>query len=195
MGAFLMNIAHHTATRRRALQRMAALPLAATLPWVAACAGPQVQQYAQETPVLDLRSYFNGIVDAWGVFTDRNGQVVKRFTVEMKCSWQGEQGVLDEDFVYSDGTQEKRVWRLTHLGDGRYEGTAGDVVGTAQGQTRGNTFRWGYTLALPVSGRVLNVSMDDWMYLMNERVMLNKARMSKWGVHLGDVTLSFTRRG
>ena len=29
---------------------------------------------------------------------------------------------------------------------------------------------------------------------MDERVMLNKARMSKWGFHLGDVTLSFTRR-
>jgi hypothetical protein len=50
-------------------------------------------------------------------------------------------------------------------------------------------------LALPVDGTVLHVSMDDWMYLMNDRVMLNKARMTKWGVHLGDVTLSFTRRG
>jgi hypothetical protein len=121
--------------------------------------------------------------------------VVKRFTVDMTCTWQGEQGVLDESFVYSDGTQERRIWKLTHLGNGQYEGTAGDVVGTASGQTRGNAFRWGYTLALPVDGRVLHVSMDDWMYLMNDRVMLNKARMSKWGVHLGDVTLSFTRRG
>ena len=181
--------------RRELLARTATGATVATTLGLTACAGPTVDDYAQEKPTLDLRNYFNGIVDAWGVFTNRNGQVVKRFTVEMKCSWQGEQGVLDEDFVYSDGTQEKRVWRLTHLGDGRYEGTAGDVVGTAQGQTRGNTFRWGYTLALPVSGKVLNVSMDDWMYLMNDRVMLNKARMSKWGVHLGDVTLSFTRRG
>ena len=158
------------------------------------CAGPVIDDYAQEKPVLDLRTFFQGQVDAWGVFTDRQGKVVKRFTVVMNCSWQGDQGVLDEDFVYSDGTREKRIWRLTHLGDGRYQGTAGDVVGTAEGQVRGNTFRWGYTLALPVDGRVLNVSMDDWMHLMNDRVMLNKARMSKWGVHLGDVTLSFTRR-
>jgi hypothetical protein len=50
------------------------------------------------------------------------------------------------------------------------------------------------TLALPVEGTVLNVQMDDWMYLMNDRVMLNKARMTKLGIHLGDVTLSFTRR-
>ncbi|MGV0958488.1 MAG: DUF3833 domain-containing protein [Limnohabitans sp.] len=180
--------------RRQLLSRSAAGLGAVAAVGLTGCASPSIDDYTQEKPALDLRKYFNGQVDAWGVFTDRNGKVVKRFTVEMTCTWQGEQGVLDEEFVYSDGTRDKRIWRLTHLGDGRYEGSAGDVVGTATGQTRGNTFRWGYTLALPVNGMVLHVSMDDWMYLMNDRVMLNKARMSKWGVHLGDVTLSFTRR-
>jgi hypothetical protein len=161
---------------------------------VTGCASPTVEDYASQKPVLDLRTYFNGVVDAWGIFTDRNGKVVKRFTVEMKCHWQGDQGVLDEDFVYADGTQEKRVWKLTDKGNGAYVGTAGDVVGTAEGQTKGNAFNWRYTLALPVDGSILHVQMDDWMYLMNDRVMLNKARMSKLGIHLGDVTLSFTRR-
>jgi hypothetical protein len=68
------------------------------------------------------------------------------------------------------------------------------VDDVAQGQTKGNAFNWRYTLALPVDGSILNVQMDDWMYLMNDRVMLNKARMTKLGVHLGDVTLSFTKR-
>ena len=101
---------------------------------------------------------------------------------------------MDEDFFYSDGTTEKRIWQLIDKGNGRFTGTAGDVVGTAEGQSKGNAFNWRYTLALPVDGTVLNVQMDDWMYLMNERVMLNKARMTKLGVHLGDVTLSFNRR-
>lgn len=161
---------------------------------VGGCASPSVEDYASERPELELRQYFNGVVDAWGVFTDRNGKVVKRFTVVMNCQWEGDNGVLDEDFVYADGTKEKRVWRLQHLGNGRYSGSAGDVVGQAQGQTRGNTFRWGYTLALPVKGQVWHVQMDDWMYLMTPQVMLNKARMTKWGIHLGDVTLSFQRR-
>lgn len=159
------------------------------------CAGPRIEDYAAQKPALDLRTYFNGTVDAWGIFTDRNGKVVKRFTVLMQCQWRNNQGVLDEDFVYSNGTQEKRIWTLTDHGNGRFTGTAGDVVGTAEGQTQGNAFQWRYTLALPVDGTVLHVQMDDWMYLMNERVMLNKARMTKLGIHLGDVTLSFTRRG
>jgi hypothetical protein len=158
------------------------------------CAGTQVEDYAKELPTLDLRTYFNGTLDAHGIFTDRSGRVVKRFTVLMRCHWQGDQGVLDESFVYSDGSTEKRIWRLTDHGDGRYSGRADDVVGTAHGQTRGNAFRWAYTLALPVSGRVWHVSFDDWMYLVDERVMLNKAVMRKWGVRLGEVTLSFTKR-
>jgi hypothetical protein len=165
---------------------------------LAGCAGPQLSDYAQEKPVLDLRQYFNGTLDAYGIFTDRSGKVVKRFTVLMTCSWQGpagqEVGVLDEVFTYSDGTTDRRIWTLKRQPDGRYTGTAGDVVGEAKGQESGNTFRWGYTLNLPVDGRVIEVQFDDWMYLMTDKVMLNKAAMSKFGIHLGEVTLSFVKR-
>ena len=158
------------------------------------CGTQHIDKYANEKPVLDLQQYFNGVLDAYGVFTDRSGAVVKRFTVVMRCSWQGNEGVLDEDFLYSDGTKQKRVWRLKKLADGRYTGTADDVVGTAQGQARGNAFYWTYTLRLPVDGSVYDVTFDDWMYLMTDTVMLNKATMTKFGVRLGEVTLSFTKR-
>ena len=176
---------------------VAALVLAAGL-GLAGCAGPQVSDYAAEKPVLDLRQYFNGTIDAYGLFTDRSGRVVKRFTVVMTCSWQGppgqEVGVLDEEFTYSDGTRDRRVWTLTRQSDGRYKGTAGDVLGQAEGEVKGNAFRWGYTLKLPVDGRIIEVQFDDWMYLMNDKVMLNKAVMSKFGFSLGEVTLSFVKR-
>uniref|UniRef100_UPI00261C0A68 DUF3833 family protein n=1 Tax=Hydrogenophaga sp. TaxID=1904254 RepID=UPI00261C0A68 len=100
----------------------------------------------------------------------------------------------DETFNYSDGTTGKRIWRMKHLGNGRFSGTADDVVGTALGEQQGNAFRWGYTLLLPVDGKTYEVQFDDWMYLMDERVMLNKAEMSKFGIRLGEVTLSFVRR-
>jgi hypothetical protein len=161
---------------------------------LSACAGPQVADYATQTPALDLRTYFNGKVDAWGVFTDRSGRVVKRFKVEMDCQWQGDEGVLDEAFTYADGTQQRRIWKLKALPEGRYEGRADDVVGMAAGEVRGNAFRWQYTLALPVDGTLWHVQFDDWMYLMDEQVMMNKAVMRKWGVTLGEVTLSFKRR-
>lgn len=158
------------------------------------CSTPQIQDYSAQTPVLELRDYFNGTLDAYGLFTDRSGKVVKRFTVLMNCTWQGDTGVLDEAFSYADGSTQRRVWRLTRHADGHYSGQADDVVGSAQGQQSGNAFHWTYTLALPVDGRVIEVQFDDWMYLMNDRVMLNKAAMGKWGVGLGEVTLSFMKR-
>ena len=180
----------------RSLSRRRALlgGLAAAAVASSGCASVDPKTYAAERPLLDLQTYFNGTVDAWGVFQDRSGKVVRRFTVVMRCSWAGDVGTLDEDFTYSDGTTEKRIWTLRKLPDGRYSGTAGDVVGQADGQVSGNAFNWRYTLALKVDGRTWNVDFDDWMYLIDDRVMLNRATMSKFGVRLGEVLLSFTRR-
>lgn len=167
---------------------------AVSTPWlIAGCASPTPADYTAELPRLDLREYFDGTLTAYGIFTDRSGRVVRRFTVRMDCRWQGDDGVLDEHFSYSDGTTQRRVWRLKRHADGRYTGTADDVIGEAAGQVAGNAFRWRYTLALPVDGRVWHVQFDDWMFLVDERVMLNKAVMSKLGIRLGEVTLAFTR--
>lgn len=182
-------------TRTRPFTRRAALAgMVGGLAIASGCAGVDPASYSGEKPVLDLKTYFNGDIDAWGVFQDRSGKVVRRFTVLMKCSWVGDTGTLDEDFSYSDGTKEKRIWTIRKLPAGRYIGTAGDVVGEAQGTAAGNALNWRYTLALKVDGSTWNVEFDDWMYLVDDRVMLNRATMSKFGVRLGEVLLSFTKR-
>ncbi|MCE2908623.1 MAG: DUF3833 domain-containing protein [Burkholderiaceae bacterium] len=178
-----------TLARRGAL---AALLAASAL--VLGCASPAPADYAGEKPVLDLKRYFNGELVAHGIFTDRSGKVARRFVVQMTGTWTGNQGVLDERFIYSDGKTERRVWRLTDLGGGRWEGRADDVVGIATGVSSGNALNWRYTLALPVDGKVYEVQFDDWMYLVDDKVMLNKATMSKFGIRLGEVTLSFTKK-
>lgn len=175
-------------TRRQTL-----LALLAGVAVLAGCASPRVSDYAQQRPLLELDRYFNGRIRAHGIFQKRGGEVVRRFTVVMDCHWEGNQGVLDEAFTYSDGTTQRRIWRLTKHEGGRYTGRADDVVGEAQGQTAGNAFRWNYTLRLPVDGKEYEVQFDDWMFLIDERVMLNRASMSKFGVTLGEVLLSFTK--
>ncbi len=177
--------------------RRLALALAAAALAAGCAAPPKPVDYAGQKPSLDLAAYFNGPLTAHGIFTDRSGKVVRRFTVAMEGRWTGNQGVLDENFTYSDGKKERRVWRLTkgatEGGVTRYTGTADDVVGVAQGEASGNALRWAYTLKLPVDGSVYEVQFDDWMYQMDERTMLNKAVMSKFGFRLGEVTLSFSK--
>ena len=170
---------------RRILMTIAAAAL------LAGCAGPQPADYAAQKPVLDLRTYFDGELTAHGMFSDRSGKVLRRFTVALTGRWNGDQGVLDERFSYSDGSTERRVWRLQALPGGRYVGRADDVVGEAHGQAAGNALNWSYTLKLPVDGSVWEVQFDDWMLLVDDRVMLNRAVMSKFGIRLGEVTLAF----
>jgi len=162
---------------------------------LSACASHKVSDYANQKPALDLSEYFNGTLDAYGIFTDRSGAVVKRFTVLMKCRWEmidGKKvGTLDESFEYSDGTKQKRIWKLTEVSPGKYIGKADDVVGEAIGESAGNALNWTYTLALPVDKDIYNVQFNDWMYLVTPKVMINKAQMSKFGIYLGEVTLSF----
>ena len=171
---------------KSALVGMAALGLAA-------CATIDVAQYANEKPSLDLAQYFTGTVDGWGMFQDRSGTVAKRFYVRIDCTWKGNEGTLDEHFEYTDGTTQNRVWKLTKDGN-RYTGTASDVVGTAQGTAAGNALHWNYVLALPVDGKTWNMDMDDWMYLIDDKTMLNRTAMSKYGFRVGEVTLSFRKR-
>lgn len=152
------------------------------------------EHYAQETPKLDIQRYFNGTLDVHGMFQNRAGTVEKRFTVLMRCSWNGDVGTLDEEFVYSDGTRQRRVWTLRKTSEGHYIGTAPDVVGEAQVDVSGNAMRLRYVLALPVGDKVYNIDFDDWMYLIDDRVMLNRAQMSKFNFGLGSLTVVFNRR-
>ena len=168
--------------------------LMAGLLTLAGCASADVSDYAAEKPELDLSRYFNGTLDADGMFQDRSGKVVKRFHVLIEASWKGPVGTLDERFTYSDGSIQRRVWTVTRLDANHYSGRADDVVGEARGEARGNALRWKYVMALPVDGKVYNVNFDDWMFLMDDRVMLNRSVMSKFGFRLGEVTLSFRKR-
>ncbi len=157
------------------------------------CATVTPQDYAKETPKLDLATYFNGKVDGWGMVQDRSGKVLRRMVVEIDCKWNGNEGVLDESFQWSDGKTEKRVWKIRKVGD-RYIGTAGDVVGEAVGAAAGNTLRWNYVLALPVDGSTYHMNMDDWMWMIDEKTLANRTTMSKFGVKVAEISIFFRKR-
>ena len=157
------------------------------------CTGVGVNHYADQQPKLDLERFFSKPVKAWGIFEKRSGEVAKRFEVQIDSRREGNQLILDERFVYSDGTRQRRVWTLTPDGPGRWRGRAGDVVGEAIGEVAGNALRWRYRLNLPVDGSVYEVSFDDWMYLMDEDTLINRSSMRKFGVEIGQITLFFRR--
>jgi hypothetical protein len=109
------------------------LAVICTVLGLSGCAGVAPEAYRGQTPTLDLATYFNGPLTAWGYFADRSGEVKRRFTVNMNGVWQGNEGVLTENFDWSDGEKSQRIWRITKLDDHRYIGRADDVKGEATG--------------------------------------------------------------
>ena len=159
------------------------------------CAIQSIENYENEKPSFDLQEFFNGNTTGWGIVQDRSGTVTRRFVVEILGKFNGNEGTLDEQFKWSDGKDEQRIWRLNKVNSKQWIGTADDVVGKAVGTISGNTLKWEYILKLPLENGSINVKFDDWMYLVDENVLMNKARFSKFGFVLGEVTLSFVKSG
>lgn len=159
------------------------------------CSKPAVQHYAGNHPQFDLYEYFLGKTTGWGMVQDRNGTLTRQFVVYIDGSIDSENRlVLDESFEWSDGEKSSRIWVISKERQGSYSGTAGDVVGTATGESAGNALNWNYQLLVEVDGRTWKINMDDWMFLHRDNILINKTAMSKFGFHLGDITITFSKQ-
>ena len=154
----------------------------------------KIASYENTGPDMALEEFFQGELFAYGIVQNRFGKVQKRFTVEMIANWQGNVGILEEDFYYADGSTDRRVWRLVKEAENQYTGTAVDVSVDAVGQTSGFAFQWAYVLDVPIDGKTWQFKLNDWMYLVDEKRLINRATMKKWGVVVGEVTLVIEKK-
>ena len=157
------------------------------------CNTMQPEQFAAAEPKLRVEEFFLGKTRGWGIFEDRFGNLRRQFVVDIDGAWQGEVFVMSERFRYSDGETQERVWRITQHGADGYRGRAADVIGEAEGIAAGNALNWRYDLNLKVGDDTWRVAFDDWMFLQPDGILLNRARMSKLGIEIGEVTLVFQR--
>lgn len=151
-----------------------------------------INDYQGKSPALDLDQFFNGQLEAYGMVQDFRGRVIRRFRADIQATWDGNEGVLDEQFYFNDGEEQQRCWQLRKDGN-HYTGVAGDVIGTAEGVTQGNALNWRYTLAVQVNGKERHLHLDDWLYLIDEDNLINRATMSKFGIPVGKITLYIRR--
>lgn len=148
-----------------------------------------INHYKTTTPDLVLEEFYNGKLAAYGMVQNRSGEVIRRFKADLTGTWQGKKGKLEEIFFYDDGETQERVWYLEKVGKNQYIGTADDVSVDAVGQVSGYALNWEYTLQIKVDGAVYDVDFNDWMYLLDEKRLINRAEMTKWGFKVGEVTL------
>ncbi len=157
-------------------------------------AKPRVPDTFLSDRELNLEEFFEGKSVAYGQFQDILGNVSRRFTVDIDGTWDGETLRLVEDFTYDDGATEQRIWTLTKVSENEWIGTAPGVLGEASGIERGDTFNWKYKIDLPVKDGTMRVDFDDWMWLLEDDRLLNRAYLSRFGFRLGEVVIFFEKK-
>lgn len=177
--------------------------VAALVAPLAACTGkPSLQDKPMTGQDFALEQFFDGRLVARGQFQDVLGTVRRQFVVKIAGDWDGARLRLVEDFTYEDGSTEQRIWTLRKVGpvtaDQAWEGTAAGVIGVARGQEAGDRFNWAYTIDLPVPAAdgpatVTRVRFDDWMWAQGPDRLFNRAYMQKYGLDVGDVSISFEK--
>ena len=172
--------------------RKAALAGAAALS-TTGCVTQSIDDFDTAPRSLVLEEYFEGETTAYGIFEDRFGKLRRSFKVDIIGTVEGNVLTLDEQFIYDDGERDRRVWTIDILGGGEYRGTAGDVPGYATGRVNGNAFNWKYKVDLKVGDDTWNVGFDDWMYLLEDGVLMNRAYVTRYGIEIGQVTISFQK--
>lgn len=158
------------------------------------CSKIKPSDYVNQTPKLDIRKYLNGKVKAWGILEDRKGKITRRFVVDMVGKWEGNKGILEEHFVFDDGEKSQRIWTINFDDNNNFTATAGDVIGKAKGSQYGNAMQMNYILDLQVDKNTkYKVNLDDWMYLIDEKTLVNKSKIKKFGITFAKLTIFFQK--
>jgi hypothetical protein len=153
-------------------------------------------EYRNATQKFDLEAFFNGEVKAWGIVQGRRGELVQRFEVDIIGTVENDELKLDETFTYQlgDGV-EKRIWSIVAHSDGQYSGSASDIEGIATGQVFGNAFNWRYEMDLPVDDTTYRVKFDDWIWAFDDKTIVNRSYIKKFGITMAEVTIFMQKLG
>jgi len=157
------------------------------------CSEMKPEDYKNTKPIIKIEEYFQGNVKAWGMLQERSGKVKRQFVADMKGKFDGENLILDETFIWSDGEKQERRWIIKKVGENKYEGTAPDVIGVAKGVSYGSAFKFEYKLLVPYKGKKIKVRFDDWIFKQDDKTAINKAILTKFGFKVGELIVFFVK--
>ena len=145
------------------------------------------EHYKAGTPVFDIRQHLKGALLCEGVIYGPFGRVTSRFVAKMQADWSGNVGRMTEEFKYDSGNIQHREWTLSVENDGIIRAVAPDLIGTGQGYQSGSAVCLNYTIELTkdAGGHALNVV--DWMYLMENGVIINRSQFRKFGIKVAEL--------
>lgn len=149
--------------------------------------------YADETPLFDLRTHLSGPIQCEGVIYGPLGRVVSRFVGDFDASWDGSRGIMREHFRYDSGTTQDREWRLELGDDGAIRAEADDLKGAGHGRQMGSAVHLEYVLRLPREAGGHLLAVTDWMYLAPNGVIVNRSQFRKFGIKVAELVATMRK--
>ena len=158
------------------------------------CASMKIEDFSNTKPEFIPQEYFNGKLRAYGIVKDRSGKIIRSFKGDMIGSWdKNGVGTLDEFFVYDDGEEMKRVWTLKPTSDKKFIATANDIVGESPMIANGNTVMIDYVMRTPYKKSTIDLSVQDWLHLQDDGVIINHSKMKKFGFVVGELVITIIK--
>ena len=144
--------------------------------------------YENRSPAFSMTQFFSGQLCAKGLVRNRDASVNRKFVADIIATSGSGIVTLDESFLFDNGERQKRVWEFHRQGTG-WLGQAGDVVGEAIAETKGDTLHLNYQLKIEMDGDELIIDMDDWLHLVDENTLMGSTQMTKWGFDVGQIDI------
>ncbi len=158
------------------------------------CTGMKIEDFNNTKPEFIPQNYFNGKLRAYGIVKDRSGKITRTFKGTMVGSWDKNGiGTLDEYFVYNDGEEMKRVWTLKPTENKKFIATANDIIGDSPMIANGNTVMLDYVMRVPYKGSTIDLSVQDWLHLQDDGVIINHSKMKKFGFVVGELVITIIK--
>ncbi len=142
---------------------------------------------------FNMAEYFKGRTRAWGMFETITGKVKKSFVADIDGHWDDGVFLMEEDFTFSDGEKETRTWCLQFGDDGSFEAICSDTPSPGKGMMNASGSELNYSMSVRVGGKKMMLSFSDLFYQIDETTVLNRAKVKKFGIPVGQVLIAFRK--
>lgn len=159
------------------------------------CAAPlRPEAFANTAPAFDPVTFWTGRTTSWGVIENRDGAPTSIITTSTEGTAEGAGGLHMVQHVIVNGKESVRDWHIRRLGAGQFDAAANDMAGTVRGAPSGRTLHWTWVLETKPGNRLFNITMEQWMYLSDNGMLLVRTIATKLGVRLAEISEQFVRR-
>jgi len=174
------------------MRKLVAVFFCVVLLW--GCGSMNIHDFEGKEPRFLPEEYFEGRLRGHGVFFDRFNDLRRSFVIDLEGTVEGDLVLLKEHLKYDDGEEIHRTYKIRKVNEHNYVATSeSGLVGEANITSYGNALQWRYNYSQKIGNRNWVLRFDDWMFLQNEELVLNRARVTKWGINVGDLFMSISK--